>query len=73
MSVDVVLALDVVYVLLVELGCWWNSVHIYSGDVRNMGLEVKVGGCFCEIFFDKGGQGSFCSIEYVWVIYAVLG
>jgi len=62
-SVDVALAPDAAYALLAEPGRWWNSAHTYSGDARNMGLEAKAGGCFCEILPDKGGQGSSGSIE----------
>ncbi|HRD45500.1 MAG TPA: SRPBCC domain-containing protein [Caulobacter sp.] len=37
-----------VYLALGEIGRWWNGEHSYSGDSRNMTIELKPGGCFCE-------------------------
>ncbi len=27
---------------------WWNSDHTYSGNARNMWLDPRAGGCWCE-------------------------
>lgn len=27
---------------------WWSSAHTYSGDARNLRMEDRAGGCFCE-------------------------
>lgn len=27
---------------------WWNSEHTYSRDARNLSLEPRAGGCWCE-------------------------
>lgn len=38
----------VVYAAIGKIGEWWSSEHTYSGDARNLSLEVRAGGCFCE-------------------------
>ena len=38
-----------VWAALLEVGRWWEPDHSYSGDpARNMTLEARPGGCFCE-------------------------
>ncbi len=27
---------------------WWNGAHTYSGSARNLRLEPRAGGCWCE-------------------------
>jgi hypothetical protein len=44
-----------VYAAIGRIGQWWSSDHSYSGDARNMNLELKAGGCFCEQLKDGGG------------------
>jgi hypothetical protein len=40
---------DEVYGKLVgNVGDWWSKEHTYSGDSRNLSIEEKPGGCFCE-------------------------
>ena len=39
---------DKVWAALSQVGSWWNSKHSWSGDARNLTLELKAGGCFCE-------------------------
>ena len=29
-------------------GQWWNGEHTYSGDAKNMTIDARAGGCFCE-------------------------
>jgi uncharacterized protein YndB with AHSA1/START domain len=31
-----------------DIGHWWNSDHTWSGDARNLRLDVRAGGCWCE-------------------------
>lgn len=52
-----------VYQALSRVGRWWESAHSFSGDARNLSLEAKAGGCFCE-------QGKGMSIEHARVIHA---
>jgi uncharacterized protein YndB with AHSA1/START domain len=46
-----------------RVGRWWDSEHTYSGDARNMRIDARPGGCFCEKIPDKG------AIEHLRVIY----
>jgi|SRR5580700_2331884 hypothetical protein len=41
--------------LLKDVGKWWNPAHTYSGDSRNLSIDRKVGGCFCEKLGHGGG------------------
>jgi uncharacterized protein YndB with AHSA1/START domain len=51
------------YRLLVKPERWWDGAHTYSGAAKNLRLDARAGGCFCE----KSGRGS---IEHGRVIYA---
>jgi len=47
---------DEVYRLLVHnVGDWWDSAHTYSGDARNLMIDTKPMGCFCEKLPKGGG------------------
>jgi hypothetical protein len=37
-----------VYRALGRVGSWWSDQHTWSGAARNMTLELRAGGCFCE-------------------------
>lgn len=51
---------------------WWNGEHSYSGDVDNMTLVPRAGGCFCEeIPGPEGGPAG--QIEHMRVLYVVPG
>ena len=39
---------DEVYRRLLRVGEWWDSSHTFSGDSRNLSIEEKPMGCFCE-------------------------
>jgi uncharacterized protein YndB with AHSA1/START domain len=34
---------------------WWNSAHTFSGSAKNLSIEEKAAGCFCEKLPDGGG------------------
>jgi uncharacterized protein YndB with AHSA1/START domain len=36
------------YKALGRVDRWWNKSHTYSGNARNLSLELKANGCFCE-------------------------
>jgi hypothetical protein len=55
---------DVAFAALAKPGDWWNGEHSYSGDAKNMTLEPKAGGCFCEKIAEGGG-----SVEHMRVVY----
>ena len=46
---------------------WWDPVHTFSHDARNLTLDAKPGGCFCERLPDGGG------LEHMRVVYASPG
>lgn len=54
-----------VYAMLGRPDEWWSSQHSYSGDAANMSLELKGGGCFCEVMPEGGG-----TIEHMRIVYA---
>ena len=33
---------------------WWNPAHTFSGDARNLSIEERPGGCFCEKLANNG-------------------
>ena len=53
-----------VYRALVDVAAWWHPDHTWSGESRNLSLEPKAGGCFCERL---DGQGS---VQHLEVVYA---
>jgi len=55
-----------VYGALAQVGSWWQQDHTWSGDARNLSLDPKAGGCFCEKL--KNG-----SVQHMTVIYAAAG
>jgi hypothetical protein len=46
---------DEVYRRLINVGDWWDSAHSFSGDSRNLSIEEKPMGCFCERLLSRGG------------------
>jgi uncharacterized protein YndB with AHSA1/START domain len=52
-----------IYEALVHVASWWSSEHTYSGDAKNLSIEPRAGGCFCERLADGGG------IEHARVVY----
>jgi uncharacterized protein YndB with AHSA1/START domain len=54
---------DKVYMALLRVGRWWDPEHTYSGEARNLRLDPRPGGCFCEKIPGKG------AIEHMRVIY----
>lgn len=38
----------------VRIGQWWDSAHTYSGDAKNLSIDLKPGGCWCETLPDGG-------------------
>jgi uncharacterized protein YndB with AHSA1/START domain len=49
------------------LALWWDGAHTYSGSSKNLSIEARPGGCFCEIFPAGGG------VEHARVIYVEPG
>lgn len=38
-----------------RIGSWWDPEHTFSGESRNLSIDPKPGGCFCERLPKKGG------------------
>lgn len=54
--VRIAAAPDRVYAAFVQdVGRWWDPAHTYSGDARNLSIDPRPGGCFCERLGDQGG------------------
>jgi uncharacterized protein YndB with AHSA1/START domain len=49
--------------LVGQIGSWWDSEHTYSGDAKNLSIDARPGGCFCEKLPNGGG------IEHARVTY----
>ena len=57
-----------VYEALVgQVGLWWNPEHTFSRDSKNVFIDARPGGCFCERLPNGGG------VEHLRVIYAAPG
>jgi len=57
-----------VYAALTDgVGRWWDAAHTFSHDARNLSIDAKPGGCFCERLPDGGG------VEHMRVVYASPG
>ena len=49
--------------LVAQIGLWWNPEHTYSHDAKNLSIDARPGGCFCERLPNGGG------IEHLRVVY----
>ena len=49
------------------VGGWWDPAHTFSHNARNLSLDRKPGGCFCERLPDGGG------VQHMSVVYASPG
>ena len=47
--VEIAAPRDRVFSALVrEIGQWWDADHTYSKDAKNLSIDARPGGCFCE-------------------------
>jgi len=49
--------------LVAQIGLWWNPEHTYSHDAKNLSIDARPGGCFCEKLPNGGG------VEHLRVVY----
>jgi uncharacterized protein YndB with AHSA1/START domain len=49
--------------LVTQIGLWWNPEHTYSHDAKNLSIDARPGGCFCEKLPNGGG------VEHLRVVY----
>src|SRR4051812_41820336 len=54
------------YAHVVDVAHWWSSDHTYSGDAKNLHLDARAGGCWCEKW--PGG-----SVQHMSVLLAMPG
>src|SRR5215467_1413363 len=55
-AVDIQASPDAVYDKLVHhIGDWWEPKHTFSQDARNLSIDDKPMGCFCESLPNNGG------------------
>ena len=50
--------------LVDDVSQWWNPEHTYSGKSKNLSIDARPGGCFCEKLAGGGG------LEHLRVVYA---
>lgn len=53
--------------LTAKVAEWWDPAHTFSHDARNLSMDAKPGGCFCERLPDGGG------VQHMTVVYASPG
>jgi hypothetical protein len=51
-----------VFQVLTQPSAWWSSAHTWSGDSRNLFIELRPGGCWCERW--KGGFAQHLQLVY---------
>lgn len=66
-AVQIDAAPGAVYDLLLAPSQWWDGEHSFSGEAGNFSLEVRPGGCFCEMLGDAG------FVEHLRVVHAQPG
>jgi hypothetical protein len=55
------------YRALIKVPEWWDPAHTWSGSSRNLTLQGRAGGCFCEKLKDGG------SVQHARVLFAQPG
>ncbi len=61
---DVAVEPKAAYDAFVKIGAWWNDAHSFSGAAKNISVEPKAGGCWCETLADGG------SVRHMTVVHA---
>jgi uncharacterized protein YndB with AHSA1/START domain len=56
------------FAALVQPSLWWSSAHTWSGDAKNLSLDLRAGGCFCEALPKVRG-----GVEHARVVYFASG
>lgn len=54
------------YASAADIAHWWSSEHTYSGAAKNLHLDARAGGCWCEKW--DGG-----SVQHMSVLLAMPG
>ena len=53
--------------LVGAVGGWWDPEHTYTADAKNLSIEPRTGGCFCERLPDQGG------VQHAMVVLVIPG
>ncbi len=61
---DVAVDPKAAYDAFVKIGSWWNDAHSFSGAAKNISIEPKAGGCWCEALPNGG------SVQHMTVVHA---
>jgi len=61
-SVPIAASPQAVYEALLQPARWWSPAHTFSQDARNLTLEARAGGCFCERLSHGG------SVQHLMVV-----
>lgn len=64
---DVALDPKAAYDAFFDIGAWWSDAHSFSGAARNISIDAKAGGCWCETLPDGG------SVRHMTVVHAAPG
>ena len=54
-----------VWAALGQVGAWWDGAHSWSKDARNLTLDLKAGGCWCEANLPGGGGAHHMTVLLV--------
>ena len=65
--VNLVIAQPKAFAAFGQIGQWWSKDHTYSGDATRMTLQMRPGGCLCEML--EGGGG----VEHLHVTFVKPG
>lgn len=66
----------VVWKRLIAPKAYWSKAHSWSGNSDGFYIDAQAGGCFCELFQEKGTDGKTVttgSVEHMRVIFAQPG
>jgi hypothetical protein len=67
---------DVIWKRLIAPKAYWSKAHSWSGSSEGFYIDAQAGGCFCELFQEKGADGktkTTGSVEHMRVIFAQPG
>ena len=67
---------DTLWKRLIAPKSYWSKAHSWSGSSEGFYIDAQAGGCFCELFQEKGSDGktkTTGSVEHMRVIFAQPG
>ena len=67
---------DTIWKRLIAPKNYWSKAHSWSGNSDGFYIDAQAGGCFCELFQEKGADGktkTTGSVEHMRVIFAQPG